>query len=453
MPVRKIAGWFADKVATVANAAEIERQERIEEYQSAIRAELARSKQSFDFGAAIARLEIPERDIPLVAEQVYVGFLEKAWSDERISDRQKELLAWGREALRLQPEKADQLNFTIASRVYREVALRAIKDGGICEAEAGHLEAIAKSCGLTTAKMTAALFSNEGSAFLQERFQVFADRGRIRGSEWAAFQSTAKRLGLSKPQLLEAIFPPARDLVEHTLAEARDDGEITDREERLIENLLENLISRPEFTDYVRQEIAETKEKQNLRRGVLPSLPPPKGMALKAGEVLHWIGPAQFLRVRELASGTRVDETTGDLLITDTRMIFTAADKSMELSHRKVLGCFPFGNEIEIRISGRASGRYIFDHDSTKAVAIWEVAIGKANQTIVEKNEAKKRRHIPRDIRQRVWQKYGGRCADCDADTYLEFDHIVPVAKGGSNSEENVQLLYRNCNLAKSDRI
>jgi hypothetical protein len=453
MPVKKIAGWLADKVATVVNATEIERQERLDEYEAAIRADLSRLKQNFNYGAALVRLEVPERDVPVLSDRIYSGFLEKAWSDHRLSDRQKELLAWARKAFLLSDDRAEQLNFAVGSRVYRQSALRAIEDGEISDAEAEHLEDIAKNCGQTTATMTARLFQDEGAAFLQQKFQRFADRGKIRGSEWAAFQKTAKRLGLPKPELLEAIFPPARDLVEHTLAEARDDGEISETEERLIENLLDNIIARPAFADYVRQEIAETKEKQNLRKGVLPSLPPPQGIAMKAGEVLHWTGPAQFVRVRELASGTRVDEAAGQLLITDTRMIFTAAEKSMELSHRKVLGCFPFGNEIEIRSSGRSCGRYIFDHDSTNAVAIWEVAVGKANQTIVEQRDAKKRRHISRDIRQRIWQKYGGRCAECDADTYLEFDHIVPVAKGGSNSEENVQLLCRKCNLAKSDRI
>jgi 5-methylcytosine-specific restriction endonuclease McrA len=35
----------------------------------------------------------------------------------------------------------------------------------------------------------------------------------------------------------------------------------------------------------------------------------------------------------------------------------------------------------------------------------------------------------------------------------LEFDHIIPVAKGGSNAETNVQLLCRRCNGKKSDMI
>ena len=84
---------------------------------------------------------------------------------------------------------------------------------------------------------------------------------------------------------------------------------------------------------------------------------------------------------------------------------------------------------------------------------IYHVAVAKANQTIVQRQEGPPNRNIPRDVRQRVFQRYGGRCAECGANDYLEYDHIIPVAKGGSNSDNNVQLLCRRCNLKKSDYI
>jgi 5-methylcytosine-specific restriction endonuclease McrA len=134
-------------------------------------------------------------------------------------------------------------------------------------------------------------------------------------------------------------------------------------------------------------------------------------------------------------------------------MILNASEKSFEVMHRRVLAHLPFAAEIEIRASGKGAGRYTFHENGERAVAIWQVAIGRANQTIVASDDSQARRRIPRDVRQRVWQRYGGRCAECNADTYLEFDHIIPVAKGGGNSETNVQLLCRKCNLSKSDRI
>jgi 5-methylcytosine-specific restriction endonuclease McrA len=35
----------------------------------------------------------------------------------------------------------------------------------------------------------------------------------------------------------------------------------------------------------------------------------------------------------------------------------------------------------------------------------------------------------------------------------LQFDHIIPVALGGATSAQNLQLLCRQCNLAKSAGI
>ena len=62
-------------------------------------------------------------------------------------------------------------------------------------------------------------------------------------------------------------------------------------------------------------------------------------------------------------------------------------------------------------------------------------------------------RHIPQDVRQAVWQRDQGKCAQCGSATYLEFDHIIPFSQGGASTVNNVQLLCRRCNLAKASRI
>ncbi|MDI6603365.1 MAG: HNH endonuclease [Patescibacteria group bacterium] len=62
-------------------------------------------------------------------------------------------------------------------------------------------------------------------------------------------------------------------------------------------------------------------------------------------------------------------------------------------------------------------------------------------------------RYIPSEVKQRVWERDGGRCVQCNSKRNLEFDHIIPVSKGGSNSENNVQLLCQKCNREKSNKI
>lgn len=63
-------------------------------------------------------------------------------------------------------------------------------------------------------------------------------------------------------------------------------------------------------------------------------------------------------------------------------------------------------------------------------------------------------RHALRDdVKLLVWSRDGGRCVACHSAHNLHFDHVSPVARGGSDESENIQLLCRTCNLAKSDRI
>jgi hypothetical protein len=64
-----------------------------------------------------------------------------------------------------------------------------------------------------------------------------------------------------------------------------------------------------------------------------------------------------------------------------------------------------------------------------------------------------KRDAIPEDVKLLVWSRDGGRCVRCGSDRALHFDHIIPVAKGGSNTAANIEILCQVCNLRKSDRI
>ena len=62
------------------------------------------------------------------------------------------------------------------------------------------------------------------------------------------------------------------------------------------------------------------------------------------------------------------------------------------------------------------------------------------------------RQPIPRKLRHEVFKRDGYRCRECGAskdETSLEIDHILPVAKGGTNDIDNLQTLCRECNGMK----
>lgn len=58
-------------------------------------------------------------------------------------------------------------------------------------------------------------------------------------------------------------------------------------------------------------------------------------------------------------------------------------------------------------------------------------------------------RRISDHTRAAVIVRDGGRCRRCRRATNLEIDHVVPISKGGSSEEHNLQTLCRRCNRRK----
>jgi hypothetical protein len=69
-------------------------------------------------------------------------------------------------------------------------------------------------------------------------------------------------------------------------------------------------------------------------------------------------------------------------------------------------------------------------------------------------------RYIPAEVRRAVWQRDSGRCTfvgsggkRCDAQDSVEFDHVVPVARGGEPTVANVRLCCRAHNQYEAERV
>jgi len=69
----------------------------------------------------------------------------------------------------------------------------------------------------------------------------------------------------------------------------------------------------------------------------------------------------------------------------------------------------------------------------------------------------RKRTGVPRGLRKEVFKRDGYKCVQCGASkedgATLHVDHIIPVAKGGTDELDNLQTLCKDCNLNKSDVI
>lgn len=68
-------------------------------------------------------------------------------------------------------------------------------------------------------------------------------------------------------------------------------------------------------------------------------------------------------------------------------------------------------------------------------------------------NNIDKNRNIPSNVKMEVFSRDEGICVLCGSNSNIEFDHILPFSKGGSNSVQNIQLLCLQCNRKKHSKI
>lgn len=64
-----------------------------------------------------------------------------------------------------------------------------------------------------------------------------------------------------------------------------------------------------------------------------------------------------------------------------------------------------------------------------------------------------KTRFIPKKVKEEVLARDNWQCVVCGKKENLQFDHIIPYSKGGSNASENLQILCASCNRKKYTNI
>jgi hypothetical protein len=67
--------------------------------------------------------------------------------------------------------------------------------------------------------------------------------------------------------------------------------------------------------------------------------------------------------------------------------------------------------------------------------------------------DSPRRNRIPAWVKSAVWERDEAQCVKCGSSENLQFDHVIPYSKGGSDTPRNLQILCRECNLEKSNHI
>lgn len=154
----------------------------------------------------------------------------------------------------------------------------------------------------------------------------------------------------------------------------------------------------------------------------------------------------------QASTGEYEDEEFGDLFVTSMRVVFVGEVGSAEIPLSHINAVTSDTGLLQLKGKSVAYSRSFVVADPECAEAHIRRAVQVYHRQVdVGFEEA--RRKIPQEVKTAVWQRDGGRCIECGATDYLEFDHVIPFSRGGANTTANLQLLCRRCNLKKRDSI
>lgn len=281
----------------------------------------------------------------------------------------------------------------------------------------------------------------------RQAFLSFSQDGVISPDEWARLSSGASKENIDINEALAYVRGDALNLLERTLAFASADGYITDEEEKAIQHLRIALAIPDAVAKPVLDRLAYLKNLTNIRRGVLPTVS--SSVRLESDEICHLETDATYHKV----NAKSISLVPGRLVATNKKLHFLSPSGGSEIAWKSIMRTEIQHGGIYLELSKKSgNGRYtVADPIWTEAILDTLVRITK--RELMMPSEGGNTRHIPQDVKLAVWQRDQGKCTQCGATDYLEFDHIIPHSKGGANTVNNIQILCRRCNLAKADRI
>lgn len=187
---------------------------------------------------------------------------------------------------------------------------------------------------------------------------------------------------------------------------------------------------------------------QAIALGNLPRVIP--SIHLESGELCHMEVAVTYQK--QLKSGMQL--ISGHMIATNKRLHFIGATGSFTVTWNNVLSISLSRRGFYLQLSRQSGSGHYQTRDPQYVTTLLNAATSISKHQVVPTQSGRgSRTAIPQHIKTAVWQRDGGRCVQCGSNQYLEFDHIIPVARGGAHSIENVQVLCRGCNGKKSNRI
>jgi len=378
----------------------------------------------------------------------YKRFVKQALKDLVITERERTVLGRLSAKLGLEAELASDLEQEAKKEIYDREFQRRLDDSVLTEKEASELEIIRRKLSLDDSDIRAATKSSAVDAY-KKLFKRFADKGIADSSELDELCYLAKFTGLTPAAAADISPTQALELFRRTVSMICQDGVITPDEDKIINRLEELLQLAPDVIHPFREQFETMRELDQIRKGKLPRINHQGRLHLESTELCHWLKQCDYV----YQTPTRTIQISGELIVTDRRIIFTSAKKSFEFSIKRIINLRILSDSVYLTCSSTRGQGYYHTSDPPRLGAILEALVARWNRHLTRTMDAHKSRHIPPHVKVAVWQRDGGQCVNCGATDYLEYDHIIPFSRGGSNSIKNIQLLCGRCNRSKGAEL
>jgi hypothetical protein len=251
-------------------------------------------------------------------------------------------------------------------------------------------------------------------------------------------------------QMVRSCHGEARSFVSHVLADAVSDGDITEDEEIALLRYV-SVFKLEEMSEMISLTVNRVRTLRDLRNNKLPNP--------IADRSVHWLASGEAIYAATQGARASLKPGTpppiGKFYVTSERISFISEIKPVEYRLSNVRDAGHSGANL-LKIVTAKKGLDTFfvpDADITAEIINCLNRLNNRTASTPVTDTLSERRRIPKEVRSAVWIRDSGLCVECGADDYLEFDHVIPVSKGGSNTEQNIQLLCRRCNNTKRDRI
>lgn len=267
------------------------------------------------------------------------------------------------------------------------------------------------------------------------------------GAEWDALWASLRYQWIDESAGYGMLRALGLDYVERRVAFAFADGEIEADEYDAFEHAVAELRLIGPQVDDLGWRMQRGRMLTRVRSGDLP-VADSADLHLDAEEWVHL--DTDVVHIRELAKGPK--HTDGRLIVTNKKLRFVGSGSGVEMPWSRIVSVGIEQTTVIVAATSARGGATFDTQDPEYVAAAIEGTLRVAKRLALVPGQ-RDTRSISQEVKAEVWQRDAGTCVECSESHYLEFDHIIPLSRGGATSATNLQILCRGCNRAKGARI